>query len=877
MKPVESRNSVCRAVRRALRVRLLSGASSLALPVASMIVTLGVCVPRDAQAQTTVTPVQTTTFNLNPFESQIIFGAGTNIDTTATAGVDAIFGDTSTIWAVTNQGTIQGSLRGVFLGGAGSSLINSGTISQTGNLVNSAGVRLDNGGTVTNQANAAIIGGVEIDGAPGTVTNAGTITAPISTGVSLTKGGTVTNQVGGTIDGKFFGVLFSGLSATVVNAGSITTTGPTGNGVSSSTSTAISVTNQTGGTISGTVNGISSNGTVTAINDGTITGDGSGIIARTVNVNSNAGKIEATGTSVLTPVAAIRAVIDADINNTNGLIQAITPDGGGAGILAGAATVANTGNGTTTEIIAGDAFGISATIVHVTGNTSVIEATGVNGIAIKGTDITVDSNSGSIRATNNTGGSAISGKNVTVTGNAGRIEATGVNGAGIQASTTLAVNNLNGGIISGGGFGIFANTASTVVVTNAAGGTISGGGVGLEILGSGTVTNAGTISGATNLVDFNSVGSTNALILQTGSVLIGDAVGNATSTNKLILEGSGTANNNFAGFNSLDVQANARWILNGHSTVGAVTLQAGASLSVGSTGHQDAVVTGDVTVNSKAALSGIGTIGGNINVMSGGGLLPGFATGILNATGNVAFAPASNFLITAIPTQASKLVVGGTATLTGGTVRVSAAGAFAPSTQYNILTAAGGLSGTFNGQPAINSIFLTPSLTYDNNNVFLTLACNNPAACSDGGATGGDTVADAGSGTTGAGTVSHRLRICSGDADAESKCDCDGPRWWPGIQSAHHRRAQSDRRRCPAGVRCALRRSVRQRAQHARPGSAVRAQRNARPHAAGVLCRRSRRAGRAWLCRAATRLRLGRCQWLPGEGGARRTRPARAI
>ena len=778
MKSVELRNIVCRAVRRALRVRLLSGASSLALPVASMIVTLGVCVPRDAQAQTTVTPVQTTTFNLNPFESQIIFGAGTNIDTTATAGVDAIFGDTSTIWAVTNQGTIQGSLRGVFLGGAGSSLINSGTISQTGNLVNSAGVRLDNGGTVTNQANAAIIGGVEIDGAPGTVTNAGTITAPISTGVFLTKGGTVTNQVGGTIDGKFFGVLFSGLSATVVNAGSITTTGPTGNGVSSSTSTAISVTNQTGGTISGTVNGISSNGTVTAINDGTITGDGSGIIARTVNVNSNAGKIEATGTSVLTPVAAIRAVIDADINNTNGLIQAITPDGGGAGILAGAATVANTGNGTTTGIIAGDAFGISATIVHVTGNTSVIEATGVNGIAIKGTDITVDSNSGSIRATNNTGGSAISGKNVTVTGNAGRIEATGVNGAGIQASTTLAVNNLNGGIISGGGFGIFANTASTVVVTNAAGGTISGGGVGLEILGSGTVTNAGTISGATNSVDFNSVGSTNTLILQTGSVLIGDAVGNATSTNKLILEGSGTANNNFAGFTSLDVQANARWTLNGHSTVGAVTLQAGASLAVGSTGHQDAVLTGDVTVNSRAALSGIGTIGGNINVMSGGGLSPGFATGILNATGNVAFTPASNFLVTAIPTQASKLVVGGTATLTGGTVRVSAAGAFAPSTQYTILTAAGGLGGTFNGQPTINSIFLTPSLTYDNNNVFLTLACNNPTACSDGGATGGDTGGgSAGSGTTGGGTASTGFGFASGGADAESKCGGDGPRW----------------------------------------------------------------------------------------------------
>ena len=700
MKSVESRNIVCRAVRSALRARLLSGVASLVLPLASMIVTLGVCVPRDAQAQTTVTPVQTTTFTLTPSQNPIIFGAGTNIDTTAAAGVDAVFGDTSTIWAVTNQGTIQGSLRGVFLGGAGSSLINSGTIAQTGNLVTSAGVRLANGGTVTNLVNATISDLVEIDGAPGTVTNAGTITAAASTGVFLTQGGTVTNQVGGTIDGKFFGVLFTGLSATVVNAGSITTTGTTGNGVSSNTSTAISVTNQTGGTISGTANGISSNGTVTAINDGTITGDGSGIIARTVNVNSNAGKIEAKGTtSVLTPVAAIRAILDADIHNTNGLIQAITPGGGGAGILAGGiATVDNIGNGTTTGIITGDAFGISAATVHVTSNTSVIEATGVNGIAIKGTDITIDSNSGSIRATNTASGSAISGKNVTVTGNAGRIEATGVNGAGIQASTTLTVNNLSGGTISGGGFGIFANSASTVVVTNAAGGTISGGGVGIEILGSGTVTNAGTISGATNSVDFNSAGSTNTLILQTGSVLIGDAVGNATSTNKLILQGSGTANNNFAGFTSLDMASGNFWVLNGNSGVGAATIS--GILEVGDGAHASAKLIGNVTVNSGGQLAGQGTISGDVNVMSGGlvapGAVAGTAIGTLTVTGNVAFTANSTFAVSANAAgQASKLAVGGTAALTDGKVQVLAqSGTFAPSTQYTILTAAGGLGGT---------------------------------------------------------------------------------------------------------------------------------------------------------------------------------------
>jgi outer membrane autotransporter protein len=90
--------------------------------------------------------------------------------------------------------------------------------------------------------------------------------------------------------------------------------------------------------------------------------------------------------------------------------------------------------------------------------------------------------------------------------------------------------------------------------------------------------------------------------------------------------------------------------------------------------------------------------------------------------------------------------------LTGGTVRVSAAGAFAPSTQYTILNAAGGLSGTFNGQPTINSIFLTPSLAYDNNNVFLTLACNNPTACS-GGSGGGTTGGGTGNGIGGTGAT----------------------------------------------------------------------------------------------------------------------------
>ena len=127
-----------------IRTRLLSSASGVALSVASVVVALGICAPSAAQAQTTVNPVQTTTFTLTPAQNPIIFGTGTNIDTTT--GTNAVNGDLNTAWTVTNNGTLRGKI-GVFLGGAGSSLTNSNAISGT----TDNGVQLFDGGTVINQ------------------------------------------------------------------------------------------------------------------------------------------------------------------------------------------------------------------------------------------------------------------------------------------------------------------------------------------------------------------------------------------------------------------------------------------------------------------------------------------------------------------------------------------------------------------------------------------------------------------------------------------------------------------------------------------------------------------------------------------------------
>jgi outer membrane autotransporter protein len=72
--------------------------------------------------------------------------------------------------------------------------------------------------------------------------------------------------------------------------------------------------------------------------------------------------------------------------------------------------------------------------------------------------------------------------------------------------------------------------------------------------------------------------------------------------------------------------------------------------------------------------------------------------------------------------QADRINVGGAAAIQGGTVQVqAAAGSYANSTTYTILRATGGVSGTYSGVSS-NFAFLTPSLSYDANDVFLTLA-----------------------------------------------------------------------------------------------------------------------------------------------------------
>ena len=153
---------------------------------------------------------------------------------------------------------------------------------------------------------------------------------------------------------------------------------------------------------------------------------------------------------------------------------------------------------------------------------------------------------------------------------------------------------------------------------------------------------------------------------------------------------------------------------------GATDVAAGTLLVDGS------IANSTVTVAGGAALGGTGTIGGLV-AQNGSVIAPAAAgqVGTLSVAGNVDFASGSTYQVTVAGNgQASRLAATGTAALGGAGLDVRAGtGPFTLGTTYTLLTAAGGVSGTFGtltADPTLTA-FLKPSVSYDADDVFLTL------------------------------------------------------------------------------------------------------------------------------------------------------------
>ncbi len=158
----------------------------------------------------------------------------------------------------------------------------------------------------------------------------------------------------------------------------------------------------------------------------------------------------------------------------------------------------------------------------------------------------------------------------------------------------------------------------------------------------------------------------------------------------------------------------ARWDTQRHRHARELDLHgAGRHLSVDGT-------VGATTVNG-GLLAGNGTLGGL--TVNGGIVGPGHSIGTLNVLA-CQLQRRRLQVETNLAGLSDKIVATGTATLTGGTVQVIAqAGASSSAITYTILTAASGRTGAFAGVTT-NIPYLSATLAYDANDVFLNLVRN---------------------------------------------------------------------------------------------------------------------------------------------------------
>lgn len=138
----------------------------------------------------------------------------------------------------------------------------------------------------------------------------------------------------------------------------------------------------------------------------------------------------------------------------------------------------------------------------------------------------------------------------------------------------------------------------------------------------------------------------------------------------------------------------------------------------------DTTLGGDVQIQAPATLSGSGTVG---SLALSGTLAPGNSIGTLSVDGDITFDAGSTYTVeTDAAGNSDRVDATGTATINGGSVDViaAAAGDYARETDYTIVSADGGVTGSFDDVTS-NLAFLDPSLGYGANTVTLTLTRND--------------------------------------------------------------------------------------------------------------------------------------------------------
>ncbi|AHF90605.1 autotransporter [Opitutaceae bacterium TAV5] len=655
----------------------------------------------------------------NTYSGGTIVSAGTLVGNTT-----SLQGDIANSAAVTFDQAAAGTYSGVIDGIGSVTKTGAGILTLTGANTYSGGTTVSAGSLVGNSTslqgdianNTAVTFDQTTDGAyagvmsgTGSLTKTGAGSLAVSnvstyTGATTVTAGTLQISGAGGLNGSS-GIILDGATAkllqtsTLAGTPAITLTQGTLDGTGSVGN--VTVGNGTGGIVT---NG---NGTTAALTVASLTFDGAGTISLNKADNTGAVALAITGAFTTTPANGqvsldLLAVPSWTNGSTYNLISYGSFDGldsdftlaplTGLGIRQ-TATLGNTGDGAgfITLAIAGDtpvwtglASGDATTATvgglqnwvllnagtgteFITGDAALFDdtATGTTTVAINDGTFSPASTT----FTNSTQDYTLTGSNGI---NTGTLVKNGTGTLTIETPNTYTGGTtINGGTVALSGDGTLGASTAPLAVN---GGTLALGGTSQTV---GAVTLAdGTIDNGT---------------------LTGDSYTSTGGTVNAVLAGTGTFTHT-----------------SGTTTLGGANTYTGDTLINGGTLVLDNGTVSATTVASGAFLRGEGTVNGDL--FNSGTVSPGFSPGTIIVTGNYT-QTAGGVLVIEIASAVSfdQIIVSGSASL-AGTLQLDLLDGYNPVGQsFEILTAAGGVAGTFN--PVTGSAAIDATVTYNANDV----------------------------------------------------------------------------------------------------------------------------------------------------------------
>ena len=462
--------------------------------------------------------------------------------------------------------------------------------------------------------------------------------------------------------------------ASMSGSSSISTRSSNANGVFATTSTGVATASMAGGTV--TTSGSSGHGVNAVVSSALATTDASALLS--------GGSITTTGSAA----AGLRSQSTggrAIVRMTDGTI---TVNGNGAdGVLA------TNGNGTGT-------YDLSVTGGTVTGGAGAGAA--IHGYAKAGGIITIGAD-----AIVKAGASGIALSTMGLDAGAATVTTAGTLTGAVNFDAAANRLSITGGSIAGNINGAGSTALSFEL---GAGGSFT---YGAPYTISGV--NSATMNSGTARID--SAITIDALAVNGGDLILNGAATPSASTT--VTSGTLTVNGSLTG-SALAVQNGGAMIVNGAVTPGAISAMSGLMVVNGS-------LNSALTVQSGGTVRGNGTAGATV-IQSGGAIAPGNSIGTLHINGAFVQNAGSVYQVEVDPTSSAsdRILVNGAATLESGArlnVIQNPPGEYRLGTVYTVLTATGGLTGSYalTGQTMAVSAFRGLRDSYDANNAYLTV------------------------------------------------------------------------------------------------------------------------------------------------------------